>query len=181
MTCIVRSSVSKVSFSISHFCPEIVSFLKLSFTYSSFEDSVPSAEPPKLLPATTKSNGAKPTDDVTAGHDVTKNPARTNPRKKREIRVFVSSTFLDFAAEREILIKKVFNELKKMCLDRGVFFSYVDLRWGITNDQSNDGQTISICLREVGHIFIWHLQVSGITHERMKRSRKQYQTAECHI
>lgn len=97
-----------------------------------------------MLPATTKS------DDATAGHDVTKNPARTNPRKKREIRVFVSSTFLDFAAEREILIKKVFNELKKMCLDRGVFFSYVDLRWGITNDQSNDGQTISICLREVG-------------------------------
>lgn len=72
-----------------------------------------------------------------------------NPKKRREIRVFVSSTFLDFAAEREILIKKAFGELKKMCLDRGVFFSYVDLRWGITSDQSNDGKTISICLREV--------------------------------
>ncbi|XP_071504967.1 uncharacterized protein [Diadema antillarum] len=70
-------------------------------------------------------------------------------RKKREIRVFVSSTFTDFAAERELLIKKVFGELKRMCLDRGVFFSYVDLRWGITSDQSNDGQTISICLREI--------------------------------
>ncbi|XP_030833932.1 TPR repeat-containing protein DDB_G0287407 [Strongylocentrotus purpuratus] len=113
------------------------------------EISVPKEEPLKQPPATTKSDGAKPTDDVTADHDRTKDPAQTSPRKKREIRVFVSSTFLDFAAEREILIKKVFNKLKKMCLDRGVFFSYVDLRWGITNDQSNDGKTISICLREI--------------------------------
>ena len=70
-------------------------------------------------------------------------------RKKREIRIFVSSTFLDFQDEREILIKKAFREVNRICLDRGVFFSYVDLRWGITADQSNDGETISICLREV--------------------------------
>ena len=32
-------------------------------------------------------------------------------RKKREIRVFVSSTFRDFKAEREELIKKTFREV----------------------------------------------------------------------
>ncbi|XP_041471148.1 TPR repeat-containing protein DDB_G0287407-like [Lytechinus variegatus] len=82
-------------------------------------------------------------------------------RKKREIRVFLSSTFLDFTAEREILIKKVFNEIKKMCLDRGVFFSYVDLRWGITSDQSNDGKTLSICLREIDRCRPYFLCIIG--------------------
>ena len=36
-----------------------------------------------------------------------------------------------------------------MCIDRGVFFTYVDLRWGITTEQSSDGKTIAICLQEV--------------------------------
>lgn len=68
---------------------------------------------------------------------------------KREIRIFVSSTFRDFEEEREALIKKVFRELNRLCLDRGVFFTYVDLRWGITEEQTKNGKTIEICLREV--------------------------------
>ncbi|XP_030831949.1 TPR repeat-containing protein DDB_G0287407 [Strongylocentrotus purpuratus] len=68
---------------------------------------------------------------------------------KREIRVFVSSTFRDFEEERELIIKKVFRELNRLCLDRGVFFTYVDLRWGITEQQSKGGRTIEICLREI--------------------------------
>ena len=35
------------------------------------------------------------------------------PRKKREIRVFVSSTFRDFMEEREEIIKKAFREVGK--------------------------------------------------------------------
>ena len=73
------------------------------------------------------------------------------PRKtKREVRIFVSSTFRDFSEEREMIIKKVFRELNRLCLDRGVFFTYVDLRWGITEKQTKSGKTIEICLREVG-------------------------------
>ncbi|XP_033745872.1 LOW QUALITY PROTEIN: uncharacterized protein LOC117331312 [Pecten maximus] len=73
------------------------------------------------------------------------------PRKhrKREIRVFVSSTFKDFSDEREQLIKKTFREINKMCSERGVFFTYVDLRWGISDEQSKTGQTIAICLQEI--------------------------------
>ncbi|XP_069101362.1 uncharacterized protein [Argopecten irradians] len=73
------------------------------------------------------------------------------PRKhrKREIRVFVSSTFKDFSEEREQLIKKTFREINKMCSERGVFFTYVDLRWGISDEQSKTGQTIAICLQEI--------------------------------
>ena len=40
-------------------------------------------------------------------------------------------------------------QINKMCADRGVFFNYVDLRWGITSEQTDDGKTISICLQEV--------------------------------
>ncbi|XP_022091330.1 uncharacterized protein LOC110979639 [Acanthaster planci] len=76
-------------------------------------------------------------------------PSNKTKRKKREIRIFVSSTFKDFKEEREVLIKKAFRELNRICLDRGVFFTYVDLRWGITESQTADGETISICLREI--------------------------------
>ncbi|XP_060078987.1 uncharacterized protein LOC132558436 [Ylistrum balloti] len=69
--------------------------------------------------------------------------------RKREIRVFVSSTFKDFSEEREQLIKKTFREINKMCSERGVFFTYVDLRWGISEEQSETGQTIAICLQEI--------------------------------
>ena len=72
-------------------------------------------------------------------------------RKKREIRVFVSSTFRDFKQEREQLIKKTFREINGICSERGVFFTYVDLRWGITSEQTKHGQTIAICLQEVKH------------------------------
>ncbi|XP_063951363.1 uncharacterized protein LOC129253865 [Lytechinus pictus] len=71
------------------------------------------------------------------------------PSSKREIRVFVSSTFRDFEEEREIIIKKVFREINRLCLDRGAFFTYVDLRWGITEEQTKSGRTIEICLREI--------------------------------
>ena len=70
-------------------------------------------------------------------------------KTKREVRIFVSSTFRDFSEEREMIIKKVFRELNRICLDRGVFFTYVDLRWGITEDQTKGGKTIEICLKEV--------------------------------
>ncbi|KAK3101549.1 hypothetical protein FSP39_004391 [Pinctada imbricata] len=70
-------------------------------------------------------------------------------KRKREIRVFVSSTFKDFNKEREAIIKKAFREINRMCSKRGVFFSYVDLRWGISSEQSSHGQTIAICLQEI--------------------------------
>ena len=40
-------------------------------------------------------------------------------------------------------------QINRICTDRGVFFTYVDLRWGITSEQTSDGKTIAICLQEV--------------------------------
>jgi len=51
--------------------------------------------------------------------------------------------------EREELLKYVFPKLRKFCSERGVFLMQVDLRWGITTEQSKARDTINICLREV--------------------------------
>ena len=72
-----------------------------------------------------------------------------NPQ--REMRVFISSTFRDMQDEREELIKYTFPELKRMCRERGVQLVEVDLRWGITEEQAERGETLPVCLEEIEH------------------------------
>jgi hypothetical protein len=67
----------------------------------------------------------------------------------RVIRVFVSSTFADMHAEREELVKRVFPELRRRCDSRGVVWSEVDLRWGVTDEQKAEGKVLPICLAEI--------------------------------
>lgn len=66
-----------------------------------------------------------------------------------QIRAFLSSTFSDFLEERSLLVKKVFPELRLKARERGVEVVEVDLRWGITEEQSKQGKTIGICLDEI--------------------------------
>ena len=68
---------------------------------------------------------------------------------ERVVRVFVSSTFRDMQAERDELIKRTFPQLRKLCEQRGVAWSEVDLRWGITEQQSQSGEVLPICLAEI--------------------------------
>jgi len=67
----------------------------------------------------------------------------------RSIRVFVSSTFVDMHEEREELIKRVFPQLRRLCEARGVAWSEVDLRWGVTDEQKAEGAVLPICLAEI--------------------------------
>jgi len=69
--------------------------------------------------------------------------------QKREVRIFVSSTFRDMQSERDHLIKNVFPKLRKIAQTRGVELTEVDLRWGVTEAQAEDGKVIEICLREI--------------------------------
>lgn len=69
--------------------------------------------------------------------------------RPRVMRVFVSSTFRDMAAERDELVKRVFPQLAALCRERGVLWGEVDLRWGITDEQVADGQVLPICLSEI--------------------------------
>lgn len=47
------------------------------------------------------------------------------------------------------LIRRVFPSLHEFCAERGIRLTPMDLRWGITDQQSRQGSTIDICLREV--------------------------------
>lgn len=67
----------------------------------------------------------------------------------RRIRVFVSSTFRDMRAERRMLARDIFPEIRRFCHRHGVEFLEVDLRWGVTESQARSGETIDRCLDEV--------------------------------
>ena len=68
------------------------------------------------------------------------------PLTDRVIRVFISSTFRDMTRERDLLVKRVFPELRHKCARRFVTFTEVDLRWGITEEQAAEGQVLPLCL-----------------------------------
>jgi hypothetical protein len=74
---------------------------------------------------------------------------RTPQSTDRQIRVFISSTFRDMMKERDLLVKEVFPELRRKCVRRFVTFTEVDLRWGITEQQANEGQVLPLCLAEI--------------------------------
>ncbi len=73
----------------------------------------------------------------------------TSGHKPREIRVFISSTFRDMEEDRNELVKPVLAKLRKFCEQRGVVWRGVDLRWGITDEQSAEGEVLPICLEEI--------------------------------
>ena len=69
--------------------------------------------------------------------------------KQRAIRVFLSSTFRDFGEERDLLVRKVFPTLRARLAERFVDLVDVDLRWGITEAEAEQGEVLPICLAEI--------------------------------
>lgn len=65
-----------------------------------------------------------------------------------KIRVFLSSTFKDMTVERNKLLK-LFKRLEAYGSNRGVEISIIDLRWGITDEDAQNGKVISTCLQEI--------------------------------
>ncbi len=68
---------------------------------------------------------------------------------ERFVRVFISSTFLDMERERDVLVRHTFPALRSQFRARGVELLEVDLRWGITQEQAENGQLLPICLAEI--------------------------------
>ena len=58
------------------------------------------------------------------------------PTPSRTVRVFLSSTFRDFAEERDLLVRKVFPELRRKCRERQVELVDTDLRRGIIKKEA---------------------------------------------
>jgi len=69
--------------------------------------------------------------------------------EQRVIRIFISSTFHDMREERDELVKRIFPQLRKLCEKRGVVWGEVDLRWGITDEETSEGKVLPVCLEEI--------------------------------
>jgi len=106
-------------------------------------------------------------------------------RDQQVIRVFLSSTFRDFMQERDLLVKQVFPSLRRRAQERGVEVVDVDLRWGITEEESQQGKVIGICLAEIercrpyfigmlGERYGWTPQPSDYPEELFEREQLEW-------
>lgn len=84
-----------------------------------------------------------------------------NTIDSRNIRVFISSTFRDMEEERNELVSKVFPLLRKMAKERQVTLSEIDLRWGITEKESQESKVVQICLEEIDRSHPFFIGVLG--------------------
>jgi len=67
----------------------------------------------------------------------------------RSIRIFISSTFRDMSEERGALMTHTWPELRRFCREHQVEVVEVDLRWGISEEQSSRKETLKLCLDEI--------------------------------
>jgi len=108
------------------------------------------AIPPATLASAPAAKADPPEPPAAQSATTTLTNSETAPTMvNRRIRVFISSTFRDMMRERDLLVKEVFPELRHKCAKRFVTFTEVDLRWGITEAQANEGQVLPLCLAEI--------------------------------
>lgn len=79
----------------------------------------------------------------------------------RQIRIFISSTFRDMQDERDYLMKRTFPKLRKLAAERDVTLTELDLRWGITEEESKSGKVVEICLREIENSIPFFIGIIG--------------------
>lgn len=82
-------------------------------------------------------------------------------KSTRQIRVFISSTFQDMHDERDVLIKKTFPLLRQKAAERDVALTELDLRWGITPEESRSGKVVEICFREIENSVPFFIGIIG--------------------
>ena len=58
--------------------------------------------------------------------------------QSRTFRVLASSTFADLVEERNVLQRRVWPELAKLCEKAGFRFQVIDLRWCISEEAGLD-------------------------------------------
>eukprot|EP01105_Mastigella_eilhardi_P025133 TRINITY_DN672_c0_g1_i5.p1 TRINITY_DN672_c0_g1~~TRINITY_DN672_c0_g1_i5.p1 ORF type:complete len:1260 (+),score=253.54 TRINITY_DN672_c0_g1_i5:269-3781(+) len=86
---------------------------------------------------------------------------RPNKKRDRNIRLFLSSTFRDMQAERDYLVKNTFPKIRESCAKRAISFSEIDLRWGVTAEQSESGEVLGLCLEEIDNCRPYFLSLIG--------------------
>lgn len=67
----------------------------------------------------------------------------------KSVRIFLSSTFRDFAWERETLNNHIIPVVNARLQSRGCQIDLIDLRWGVPDEAGLEHATVDICLREI--------------------------------
>lgn len=81
--------------------------------------------------------------------------------EKRVLKIFISSTFQDMQEERDYLMRHTFPELQRLAAQRGVKIIPVDLRWGITEEESKSGKVLELCLQEIDNAIPFFIGIIG--------------------
>lgn len=67
--------------------------------------------------------------------------------------IFVSSTFVDFQEERDVLRNSVLPALNAIGREAGEEYGFIDLRWGVNtldmNEEESNREVLSVCLSEI--------------------------------
>lgn len=85
----------------------------------------------------------------------------TNFIENRNIRIFISSTFKDLQEERDYLVKVTFPKMRRLAQERDVHVTLIDLRWGITEEESKSGDVLKICLKEIEKFMPFFIGIIG--------------------
>lgn len=102
------------------------------------EPTQPAREAPAAMPATR----------VPASSPVKPIPA--DNLQWENVYIFISSTFNDMHAERDYLVKRVFPELSEWCESRRLHLVDIDLRWGVTEaDSEKNKRVVEVCLTNI--------------------------------
>lgn len=76
------------------------------------------------------------------------------------IRVFISSTFQDMEQERNVLLE-TFREINLKFMERNVSVTALDLRWGVTEEESKTGKVVEVCLNEIDNSHPFFIGIIG--------------------
>lgn len=67
----------------------------------------------------------------------------------KRINIFLSSTFEDMSGERDLLVQAMKSSLVGWGREYGLDVNIIDLRWGISVKESEQGRALPLCLRAV--------------------------------
>lgn len=70
-----------------------------------------------------------------------------------KLNVFISSTFTDTHLERDILISQILPLLRKLGIKHDIEVTFVDMRWGVLDDNTLDHMTWVACKREIDRCY----------------------------
>lgn len=91
----------------------------------------------------------KPRPPIEDANKTSNQISHSKIQKWKTIRIFISSTFKDMHGERDLIVRYVIPELKYRAKTLNINIQVIDLRWGITEVESNNSKSLEICLSEV--------------------------------